>query len=181
MTDIRIAEIRAIPIAKQKSLINSLSPAARERLCKKREPHLRLSSIVAYSLLTEKERADLDFTPAGAPIFQNLDKCISISHSKNYACVAVTDSKNARVGIDIEEKTATPRTSTRFLTQNEQKMLADGTPYLEIWTKKEALFKFLKSDLPLPAIDSATPEQYGASIQTRETDEYHLAVCTEKR
>lgn len=181
MTDIRIVKIRAIPIAKQKSLINSLSPAARERLCKKREPHLRLSSIVAYSLLTEKERADLDFTESGAPFFKTLNASVSVSHSQNYACVVVSESKNARVGIDIEEKTATPRTSTRFLTQNEQKMLADGTPYLEIWTKKEALFKFLKSDLPLPSIDSATPEQYGASIQTRETDEYHLAVCTEKR
>ena len=181
MTDIRITKIRAIPIAKQKSVINSLSPAARERLCKKREPHLRLSSIAAYSLLTNEERADLDFTPSGAPIFQNLDKCISVSHSKNYACVVVTDSKSERVGIDIEEKTTAPHSTTRFLTQNEQKMLADGTPYLEIWTKKEALFKFLKNDsLPLPAIDSATPEKYGATLETRETDEYHLAVCTEK-
>lgn len=181
MTDIRIAEIRAIPISKQKSLINSLSPAARERLCKKREPHLRLSSIVAYSLLTEKERADLDFTPAGAPIFQNLDKCISISHSQNYACIVVSESKNARVGIDVEEKSSTPRNSTRFLTHNEQKMLESGTAYLEIWTKKEALFKFLKNDsLPLPTIDSATPEKYGATLETRETDEYYLTVCTEK-
>jgi phosphopantetheinyl transferase len=85
------------------------------------------------------------------------------------------------VGIDIEEKSATPRTSTRFLTQNEQKMLESGTAYLEIWTKKEALFKFLKNDsLPLPTIDSATPEKYGATLDTRETDEYYLTVCTEK-
>jgi phosphopantetheinyl transferase len=181
MIEIRIKKIRGISAEEQENIIKTLSPAARERLCKKREPHLRLSSIVAYSLLTEKERADLDFTPAGAPIFQNLDKCISISHSKNYACVAVTDSKSEGVGIDIEEKSATPRNSTRFLTQNEQKMLESGTAYLEIWTKKEALFKFLKNDsLPLPAIDSATPEKYGATLETRETDEYYLTVCTEK-
>lgn len=181
MTDIRIAEIRAIPISKQKSLINSLSPAARERLSQKREPHLYLSSISAYSLLTENERADLDFTEGGTPFFKTLDASISISHSQNYACTAISESKNARVGIDVEEKSSTPRNSTRFLTHNEQKMLESGTAYLEIWTKKEALFKFLKNDsLPLPTIDSATPEKYGATLETRETDEYYLTVCTEK-
>ncbi len=181
MIEIRIKKIHGITAEERENLIKTLSPAARERLCKKREPNLYLSSISAYSLLTENERIDLDFTESGIPFFKTLDACISISHSQNYACVAISESKNARVGIDIEEKSATPRTSTRFLTPDEQKMLERGTPYLEIWTKKEALFKFLKNDsLPLPAIDSANSEQYGATMQTRETDEYFLTACTDK-
>lgn len=181
MIEIRVKKIRGITAEDQENIIKTLSAAARERLSQKREPHLYLSSISAYSLLTENERADLDFTEGGTPFFKTLDSSISISHSQNYACTAISESKNARVGIDIEEKSATPRNSTRFLTQNEQKMLERGTAYLEIWTKKEALFKFLKNDsLPLPAIDSATPEKYGATLETRETDEYYLTVCTEK-
>lgn len=180
MIEIRIKKIRGISAEEQENIIKTLSTEARERLSKKREPHLYLSSISAYSLLTENERADLDFTEGGTPFFKTLDASVSISHSQNYACTAISESKNARVGIDIEEKTATPRTSTRFLTPDEQKMLERGTPYLEIWTKKESLFKFLKNDSPLPAIDSATPEKYGATLETRETDEYYLTVCTEK-
>lgn len=181
MIEIRIKKIRGISAEEQENIIKTLSTEARERLSKKREPHLYLSSISAYSLLTENERADLDFTEGGTPFFKTLDASVSISHSQNYACTAISESKNARVGIDIEEKTATPRNSTRFLTQNEQKMLESGAAYLEIWTKKEALFKFLKNDsLPLPTIDSATPEKYGATLETRETDEYYLTVCTEK-
>ncbi len=181
MIEIRIKKIRGISAEEQENIIKTLSTEARERLSKKREPHLYLSSISAYSLLTENERADLDFTEGGIPFLKILDADISISHSQNYACTAISESKNARVGIDIEEKSSTPRTSTRFLTQNERKMLERGTAYLEIWTKKEALFKFLKNDsLPLPTIDSATPEKYGATLEMRETDEYYLTVCTEK-
>ena len=181
MIEIRIKKIRGITAEEQENIIKMLSVAARDRLDKKKAPHLYLSSICAYSLLTEKERGNLDFTESGAPFFKTLNASVSVSHSQNYACVVVSESKNARVGIDIEEKSSTPRTSTRFLTQNERKMLERGTAYLEIWTKKEALFKFLKNDsLPLPTIDSATPEKYGATLETRETDEYYLTVCTEK-
>lgn len=179
MIEVRITAIRDLDDASITNVIKTLSPVARERLEKKKEARLHLSSLCAYSLLTDVERADLAFTPSGIPFFKTLDADISISHSKTHACVAISDKKTTRVGIDVEEKSTAPRIATRFLTPNEQKIFECGAPFVEIWTKKEALFKFLKNDsLALSTIDSASPEQYSAALYTSETDDYFLTLCT---
>jgi hypothetical protein len=80
------------------------------------------------------------------------------------------------VGIDVEN--ATQSSPTRFLTNGEKKELESGTTYVTIWTKKEALFKFLKNDsLILSKTDSSTPEKYGITFKTVELENSILTVC----
>lgn len=70
---------------------------------------------------------------------------------------------------------------TRFLTQNEQSALENGTPYIKIWTKKEALYKYLKNDnTPFIKLDSTLPEQYGAKFITLPIEDNTLTVCAKK-
>ena len=69
----------------------------------------------------------------------------------------------------------------RFLTEKEQIALANGVPYIEIWTKKEALFKYLKDDkIQFIHLDSTAPEVFGAKFVTVPADNNILTVCTKK-
>lgn len=177
MITVLIKKIENIENDELDAIVSTLSDSAKKRLNKKRNQELFLSSVCALSLLTNEQRADIDYLGGGAPFFKTLDADISISHSKTYAVVAISDSKKSCVGVDIEDNIKSP--STRFLTENEQTALENGTPYTEIWTKKEALFKFLKSDsTPFILLDSTSPEKHGAQFST-----YHIygstaSICT---
>ena len=160
------------------TIVNSLSESAFERLNKKRNENLHLASLNALSLLTSEQRANLDYSENGCPCFINLDSDISISHSKTHVAIAISSKKDKTVGVDIEN-TPMQTKSTRFLTENEQIALENGTPYIEIWTKKEALFKYLKNNsLTLISLDSTMPEIYGAKFVTFTIDDNILTVCT---
>ena len=185
MIKVHIRKIEEINENEKQSITNSLSDPARERLNKKRNKALYLASLCALSLLSDDERADLYYTENGRPYFKTLDKDISISHSKTCTAVAISNSKNIPVGIDIEDISQPVGDSTldvsptRFLTPNEQDSIVDGTPYLSIWAKKEAFFKFLKSDsTPFIRLDSTAPEQYGASFTTTQIENSILTLCT---
>ena len=159
------------------TIVNSLSESAFERLNKKRNEDLHLASLNALSLLTSEQRTDLDYTESGRPHFTTLNADISISHSKTYVAIAISSKKDKTVGVDIENNSMQTK-STRFLAENEQIALQKGTPYLEIWTKKEALFKYLKNNsLTLISLDSTMPEIYGAKFVTFTIDDNVLTVC----
>lgn len=158
-------------------IVYSLSNSAKERLNKKKNKELFTASLCALSLLTDEQRTDIDYLENGTPFFKTLDADISISHSKTYAVAAISDSKESHVGIDIEDNIKSQ--STRFLTENEQTALKNGTPYTEIWTKKEALFKFLKSDsTPFILLDSTSPEKHGAQFSTYHINGSTASICT---
>ncbi len=135
------------PLAKRQEaeIIASLSPQARERLSKKREQQLRLASLRALSLLSPEQRGCLAYTESGRPYFEGLRLCISITHSKTLAAVAIGDGDS--VGVDAEElctdsekRGSLVRTLNRFFPELDAADLT--TPELT-WTKKEALFKYL--------------------------------------
>lgn len=180
MITIYIKQIENISENEKQNIINSLSTSAKERLNKKRNESLRLSSLCALSLLNDEQRADLDYTEKGNPFFNKLNQDISISHSQNYTAVAISTSKEEKIGVDIEDiSNITP--ATRFLTENEKKVVTDTLKFLEIWTKKEALFKFLKNDsTPFIQLDTTTPERYGASFSTLQINNYVITICKEK-
>ena len=178
MITIYIKKIQNISEDEKQNIINSLSTSAKERLNKKRNKDLYLASLCALSLLTNEQRENIEYTENGRPFFDKLNQDISISHSKNYVAIAISNSISNFVGIDIEDISDTTPTA-RFLTSNEKTALENGTPYLEIWTKKEALFKFLKNDsLKFIHLDSATPDIYDAKFTTVEIENSILTICT---
>ncbi len=177
MITVYIKRIESIPENEKQNIINSLSSSAKERLNKKRNEYLYLASISALATLNDEQRADLSYTENGNPYFSTLDQDISISHSKYFAAVAISDSNEEKVGIDIEN-VIKASISTRFFTENEKQYATDTLKFLEIWTRKEALFKFLKNDsTPFIHLDSTTPEKYGASFATVQINDYIITIC----
>lgn len=180
MITVYIKKIEPISETEKQNIINSLSHCAKERLNKKRNEKLYLASLCALSLLTNEQRNNLKYTENGRPFFDKLNQDISISHSKNYIAIAISNSISNFVGIDIEDiSNAVP--TARFLTQNEKTALENGIPYLEIWTKKEALFKFLKNDsLSFINLDSSNPNKYSANFLTTKIENSILTICTQE-
>lgn len=160
------------------NIINSLSDSARARINKKRNEALRLASLCALSLIPKDMRADLDYTEGGRPFFASLDATISISHSEKYAVVALATSKEELVGVDVEDTNREKSSDSllRFFTENECSALENGTSEIEIWTKKEALFKYLNNDdINFISLDTTNTDK---SFTTVALDEALLTVCT---
>ncbi len=118
-------------------------------------PGKRCEKLAVRALLNEltgKEKS-IDYHPNGQPYLSDQSFNISISHTKNYACIILHPTQ--KVGIDIEAKT--PRAAQiqqRFLSP-EECLLANQTsgfvvPLL-LWTAKEALYKLISD----PALDFA--------------------------
>ncbi|MBQ7872346.1 MAG: 4'-phosphopantetheinyl transferase superfamily protein [Clostridia bacterium] len=177
MVIVFVRKIENLPDAEKQNIISSLSSSALKRLESKRNKRLYNASLCALSLLSDMQRAALDYADGGRPFFKDLDTDISISHSASYTAVALSQSAQSPVGVDIEDAIE-KSPSTRFLTENERLALEGGTPYLNIWTKKEALFKFLKNDsTPFIHLDSTAPELHGAKFVTVAVDSAILTVC----
>jgi phosphopantetheinyl transferase len=177
MITVYIKRIENVPENEKQNIINSLSAPAQERLNKKRNDDLYLASLGVLSILNTEQRADLDYTENGNPYFKSLNQDISISHSKYFAAVAISTSRDEKVGIDIEN-VIKANISTRFFTESEKQFSTDALKFLEIWTRKEALFKFLKNDsTPFIHLDSTTPEKYGASFATVQINDYIITIC----
>lgn len=209
MVTVFVRKIENLSDAEKQNIITSLSAPAQKRLESKRNEMLYTASLCALSLLSDGQRAALGYTDGCRPFFKDLDADISISHSASYAAVALSDSGKTPVGIDLEDiphisdneeksenvppcvKGADGKSlwrfqrlrdcPARFLTENERLALESGTPYLNIWTKKEALFKFLKNgSTPFIGLDSTAPELHGAKFVTVTVDSAILTVCTNK-
>lgn len=90
------------------------------------------------------------YNERGKPLLKGRSEEISISHSRNYSAVIVSESK--KVGIDIEE--LNPRIfkiSERFLNPAEQEMIEKQEDKMTllyiIWCAKEALYKLSEISL----------------------------------
>ncbi len=111
------------------------------------------------------DRSDLDF---------------SLSHTKGATACAVMLKEGARVGVDLEEIQPQKRAeliAKRFFSEVERRHAYD---FVEIWTKKEALYKYLKdptNDLRELDTDSRKMEKFD-SIDT----EYgKISLCRNKK
>lgn len=176
MVKVFIKEITDINADEIQKIIDSLSAPARERLDKKKNEALRLASFCALSLLTEAERRDLDYSAGGRPFFKMLDADISISHSQKYVAVAISNKRDEPVGVDIENTLPNPERYSRFFTENERASVQSGAREIEIWAKKEALFKHLKND-GISFITLDTTES-SAHFTTVDLGTSILTVCT---
>lgn len=177
MITVYVRKIANISENEKQIIINSLSPSARERLDKKRNKDLHLASLCALSLLTDEQRKNLDYSENSKPSLSTLDSKISISHSATLAAIAISDSKLSCVGVDVEDVCAS-HVSSRFLTENEKPFATDANSFISIWTKKEALFKFLKNDsTPFIQLDSTQPQKHSARFVTVQIENSILTVC----
>lgn len=95
------------------------------------------------ALLTEifGQCVQLCHTPEGAPYIDGFGGAISISHSRDYACVALSESRV--VGVDIEQpREQLRRVAPRVLSDKELNAYAVSDKLLlRAWTLKEALYK----------------------------------------
>jgi phosphopantetheinyl transferase len=177
MINVFIRKIEKLSDDEIRIVTSSLSQSAKARLDRKRNEALRLASLCALSLIPKDMLFDLEYTESGIPYFKTMDVDISISHSNTYSTVAISDHA---VGVDVEDisKEENPALFTRFFTENEQNELHNGTSPIEISTKKEALFKYLKNDsINFVSLDTA---QCGVCFDTTKLEGAVLTVCTEK-
>ncbi len=179
MTAVFIKKIENFDAREKANIMETLSESARSRLSKKRNEKEGLAFINTISLLTEEQRTDLEYSENGRPFFKTLDGCISISHSKNYCTVAISDNKSSPVGIDIEEHLLSnekqQQLADRFFTEKEKKAHQEGAAFYEIWTKKEALFKALDDQgIPFTALD--TESNTSMMAKTMSNNDFTLTV-----
>lgn len=164
---------------KIKDLCDALSPEARERLERKRNERLRMSSACALSLFTPEQRGKLKYRDSGKPYLDNGECEISVSHSDSYAVLALCD---RHVGVDIEDTVRVREISDRAFFEGEMREIERGATKTELWTRKEALFKYLSDGsestkyTPI-SLDSSDRERYGVNIITLEVDGATVSVC----
>lgn len=85
--------------------------------------------------------AVLKHRPDGSPYLENHRVCISVSHSRRYACIAVSPDRH--IGIDIEEqRSQLRRVAPRVMSDKEMAVYGHkDNMLLRAWTLKEALYK----------------------------------------
>jgi 4'-phosphopantetheinyl transferase len=123
-----------------------LSPDERVRAFAYRNECSRRQTVFARYLLAARLSAgqtlSLEYTPSGKPLCAALGH-ISISHTDNMVCVAIS---NREIGVDIELiRQSRACASTRFWTEEEQAFIQNSTrrdkAFLHLWTRKEAFLK----------------------------------------
>ena len=113
------------------------------------------------------------------PFLENDYLYVGVTHTNDVIIVAVS---RENFGIDCENTERImkkpDKIMCRFFTENERQYATDTLKFLEIWTRKESLFKFLKNDsTPFIHLDSTTPEKYGASFSTVQINDYIITIC----
>jgi 4'-phosphopantetheinyl transferase len=109
----------------------------------------KLRSLAAGYLIAEKlgaDEADFSYTKQGKPYLPGNRVYFSVSHSGDWAVLAVSD---APVAVDIERTDRLnlnkERIAARFFTESERRWLAEnfGNPnaFYYVWTAREAAYK----------------------------------------
>lgn len=105
-----------------------------------------IATRLLFSLICPE--GELAALPGGAPIIKNQpNRQVSISHSGNFACIALTGHKtsacnNTKIGIDIECHSAKAfRLKDRFLNRHDRFPATDEKMATIAWSAKETAYK----------------------------------------
>ena len=124
----------------------------------------------------------------GAPIVDIPNIYISVSHSRDRVAVLFADSVCA---VDIESvERDFGRVASRYLSTEEEQMARENDLYAEMWSAKEALYKYyrkggldLVKDIAIKAFDADRGVLYGSilggedvEISVRRSDDLVIAV-----
>ena len=93
--------------------------------------------------------SSIAYYPSGRPYLRDDAHHISISHTRGYAAVAISESNP--IGFDIEQRTdRVCRVSEKFLSREEKSFLPlekkNVEAMLVVWTVKEAMFKLMDKE-----------------------------------
>ena len=131
----------------------------------------RRREVLAWRAIVRRElgkQIAITYDEYGAPQVDVLDAHISISHSKERVAVLISDRVCA---VDIEDALRDFRkVATKYLSDNEQAIAEKYGLYAEMWSAKEALYKYyIKGGLDLVkdiVIREYNPskQQFAASI-----------------
>ena len=102
----------------------------------------RRCEVLAWRALVRREMGDCQILhdEYGAPKVDVAGKYISISHSRDFVALVVSDNPCA---IDVEDVERDFRkVAPRYLSLAEQTIAEDNELYAEIWCAKEALYKY---------------------------------------
>lgn len=99
-----------------------------------------LESICSRILLyIHSEKLKISYCENGSPLLNN-HQYISISHSGNLVCIAISDNI---IGVDIDEiSEKSKKTQSKFVNPNQTNLTENKTTL--IWCIKESVFKFHK-------------------------------------
>ncbi len=97
-----------------------------------------LESICSRILLyLHSKNLKISYSENGSPLLNN-HQSISISHSGNLVCIAISDST---IGVDIEEiSKKTKKIQSKFINHNQTNLTENKTSL--IWCIKESVYKF---------------------------------------
>ena len=89
------------------------------------------------------------YLPSGKPYLKDDKRHITISHTRGYAAVAISETNP--IGLDIEQRTdKVYRVQHKFLSPEEKSLLPSEKKNVEalliIWTAKEAMFKLVDKE-----------------------------------
>lgn len=111
----------------------------------------------------------LEHNPDGSPFINGNDKNISISHSGETVCVAVSETK---IGVDVQYwSNSLINAASKYLNEEELSAFsfADRGQLLRAWTIKEAVYKLSGiKDLSLKAIDTRNEKKAVVNIGENE-------------
>lgn len=116
-----------------------VAPIASLDGCQRREAERRaVAGLVSQAFGPE---AVITHNPDGSPAIKGRATSISISHSRDYACIAFSDRRT--VGVDIEQpREQLRRVAPRVLSDSELTVYSRSDALLlRAWTLKEALYK----------------------------------------
>lgn len=109
-----------------------------ERGTRRRRERQAVQRLLGYFGFSE---SDYRHSASGAPYIEGSELYISVSHSLDYAAMAV--SRHPGIGVDIEQlrPAQLQRVASRFLSEREQAEYSTPDRLLWAWAAKEAVYK----------------------------------------
>ena len=124
-------------------------PSRQKRIeaCPLPEEQRRLlgAGMLLHRMLGVRREEDISFNPWGKPALSGGGPCFSLSHSGDYALLAVSD---APLGADIQQVRPVSPGLLRKLARPEE--LAAGMEFFTLFTRKEAMMKACGLGFALP-------------------------------
>ena len=153
----------------------------KEKISRFRFEEDRKRSILGDMLAREMIAKKCEVSPDSKPYVENLGIHFNISHSGDYVICAVSESE---IGIDIEKIKEVKDGLTEYIcTEEEKNYIASCKDkekkqrrFFEIWTAKEAYFKFLGTGLgDLKSINSLD-EEFKIHLKTFSHENYIISI-----
>lgn len=127
--------------------LESVAPIKQIANLQKRLQHLAARFLLKY-LYKDFPVDGVELTENGKPYLQGDEYFFSISHSKNYAAVIVSEIKNVALDIEMLDNKV-DRIIAKFLNESEQEKMVETMANKEfqylptlLWGAKEAMFKY---------------------------------------